>query len=196
MVASIIRSVPAKLAITLAGVSSPPAPAMTQLTGSSNQTPVFPTGASVLTLMESDRLTCCPDVSINPPLPLTAPPRAERVPAATVLASDQTVILPPLPVCMASALIMVCSPSTTFCAFGVALAWKSLPICTSPPPAAPLTSIRASPILICLENSSTCPPVCCGNFPEASNVPVTLIVPFSISPSRRMLPFLFSILRA
>ena len=62
--------------------------------------------AKVVTRAVSAMLTLAPEVSTSPPLPDWLPPRALMVPWNRVTSSAQTITLPPLPLVMASALIL------------------------------------------------------------------------------------------
>ena len=70
---------------------------MVRLVGSIVSRPVFPAGARVSTPPVMLR-PVLPLTSIWPPLPPSAPPRAERCPANTVCSVDSSAIAPPLPV--------------------------------------------------------------------------------------------------
>jgi len=60
------------------------------------------------------------DVSTNPPEPDGAPPPAKIVPANVVAVSDHTMTLPPLPLPVADALIVVAASTLTVVAVGMA----------------------------------------------------------------------------
>jgi len=70
-------------------------------TGSRSQVPALPVAllALVLICAVGARLTCPLElVSINPPLPVSAPPMDLRMPATVVCTWDQMAMAPPLPV--------------------------------------------------------------------------------------------------
>ena len=70
--------------------------------GSSNQVPARPAGAeaSAAWLTASSRL---PEVSMKPPSPPSAPPRALKFPCTLAVSSAQTTTVPPWPWAVASA---------------------------------------------------------------------------------------------
>ena len=160
---------------------SPPEAAIVKSVGSSNHVPAFPYGASVLTRVLSEIDRCLPEVSMNPPLPEVAPPRAVRMPATDVSPSDQTAILPPLPELIASALMLDSAPIMVAKAFCCGPApWKLPPASTVPPPVVPDASILAVIRPTRLPSSWTVPPLpATSPVPLASIVPDTSVVPLS-----------------
>src|SRR3984957_13337663 len=76
----------------------------TRFIGSTSHSPAWPFGADVLTRMPS-KLTLCPDVSTNPPLPPSGPPLAAIRPATLVRPFDHTTPLPQSPLRVGVALI-------------------------------------------------------------------------------------------
>ena len=104
-----------KLGLALTLVSLPPLWIVT-LFGSSNHWPATPRGAAASASPVACRLSLLL-VSMNPPSPPLAPPRADSVPAKPVYSSDQTMILPPWPLSVASACTVTCDPTTVRAAF-------------------------------------------------------------------------------
>jgi hypothetical protein len=85
-----------------------------------------------------------PETSASPPLPDSAPPRAEILPAKVVRSSDQTTTSPPLPLCPASALIVVAVSIVVDSArCSSPLPCRPPPIWIVPPPVAPEASTVA-----------------------------------------------------
>ena len=95
-----------------------PAAAITIFRGSSSHVPARPPGAVASTRAVSATTRFCrPDVSTNPPLPVSEPPRAKIRPANPVLPSAQTMTFPPSPEAVASAMISTPCPTTARLAF-------------------------------------------------------------------------------
>src|SRR5262249_56167931 len=63
--------------------------------------------------------TVCPGVSTNPPLPPLGPPLARMVPAKVVCVSDHRITLPPLPLPVDDALMVVPASTLTVDAVGM-----------------------------------------------------------------------------
>ena len=137
---AVITQLPGKLAPLIISISA----------GSNNQSPTRPFGAKVLTKIPftSKRY---PDVSINPPLPPCAPPRAINDPATCVNAKGfaklvKTIISPPSPRVnadtsrLAPDAIVVDTAGVKLC---VRVLGPPPPIAILPPPASPLTSSLA-----------------------------------------------------
>ena len=80
------------------------APVMVTSAGSSSHRPAAPWGAEALTLIPATS-SQWPEVSIRPPLPPCAPPRALMRPWARVVSLAHSTTVPPRPVLMASALM-------------------------------------------------------------------------------------------
>jgi hypothetical protein len=90
--------------LQVAIVAQVPAFAITvMLSGSSSHMPPSPAGAPVSTDALAPMVSVWPEVSINPPLPPSAPPRALARPLNIVSPTDHTTIVPPLPRVMAFA---------------------------------------------------------------------------------------------
>ena len=81
-----------------------PAPIVTSA-GSSSHVPGLPLGAPAFT-RRSDTSSQWPEVSIRPPSPPCAPPRAEMLPETRVESVDHSTTVPPLPWVIASAAIV------------------------------------------------------------------------------------------
>ena len=79
---------------------------VTSVSGSNSQRPPLPFGAPAPPRTPVASRMWWPEVSIRPPFPPRAPPRAQMVPCALVKPSDQTMTLPPSPRVMASALMV------------------------------------------------------------------------------------------
>ena len=106
---SVLRTLPPPLAAVQSGLL--PAlvvvlPLMMRLSGSSSQVPASPCGAEASSEPVMFRVIL-PEVSTNPPLPPFGPPLASMLPPNCVQSSAQTVTLPPLPLFVALALIVV-----------------------------------------------------------------------------------------
>ena len=86
------------------GANTPPvavasvvaAPEIVMSAGSSSQVPICPSGARVSTCSPATS-SHWPEVSIKPPSPPFAPPRADTWPSARVLPSDHNTTCPPSP---------------------------------------------------------------------------------------------------
>lgn len=136
------------------------------------------------------RLTL-PEVSTRPPLPPWAPPRARIRPSMRVLPSDQTTARPPLPLPVAETSMLAPLASVAFFARGSSpRPWKSPPMRTLPPCAAPRASMRA--VLAratCCPLTSTSPPFF---GPLTSILPATWMSPDLLTsatlPSRTSVP--------
>lgn len=122
-------------AVQVSLVFEPPLFIIVTFAGSKSHVPVAPCGAEVSTLIPFTANLLCPEVSINPPLPLKAPPLALKLPETLVKLSDQIIILPPLPLVKASAEICVFLSTDVFNALGCGPEpWKLPPIKIWPPP--------------------------------------------------------------
>ena len=145
------------------------------LYGSSSHVPARPSGAD-RSIASGRASSQPPEVSMKPPLPPAAPPRALKLPKARVAASLHRMILPPSPEPRASAVMLASRPKNTARAFGTD---ASLPSCpppsnTSPPLPWPETSTRApSSTPISRPSSRTCPPLPVS--PRALTVPRTML---------------------
>ena len=85
-----------------------------------------------------------PETSTKPPLPPFGPPLAEILPAMLVAASERTTTLPPLPLSVASALMVAPAAIRVFVA--VRVRSGIVPIETVPPPALPDALTTAVPL--------------------------------------------------
>ncbi len=135
-----------------------------------------------------------------PPSPSTAPPRADRLPAITVLSVDSTVIWPPLPERSASAATDAPGAMLTSWAAGAGVPTPPrarasvVPIATVPPPPRPealirLPAVRLTSPVAC---TATWPPrLRRSPMPRADMAPETIAAPPSASistvPPRRPL---------
>ena len=155
------------------------------LFGSSSNVPALPFGARVSTT-ERNCKVFLPDTSTNPPSPLWAPPRALMLPALRVWSSAQTMMRPPPPSTVASALSVAPASTNVRCALGTSglLPWKSPPTRMLPPPRSPLASSAApssSPTR--WPNTSIRPPT--PACPAARTVPETRASPPAACSSTR-----------
>ena len=114
--------------------------------GSSNHCPARPRGASVATA-GGRASSQPPEVSMKPPSPPAAPPRALRLPKARVARSLQRMMRPPSPLAVASARMRASGPKYTACELRrlASRPCRPPPTKACPPPPAPDTSTRAVP---------------------------------------------------
>ena len=141
--------------------SRPPVPvtSIVTSTGSSNQVPLLPLGAEA----SAARLTlscCLPEVSTKPPSPPWLPPRALMVPSTRVAPSAHTTTVPPLPLAVASARMLLAPSTRVVLALGRVPSppRTSPPTSTVPPPHGALTSRCASLRATLAPLTSTRPP--------------------------------------
>ena len=88
---------------------------------------------------------------------------AEIVPAKLVCLSDHTTTLPPVPLAVAFALIVLLASILTVRACGSGpVPWRPPPICTVPPPVAPEASSVAAFSAICCPVTVIAPPLPVG----------------------------------
>ena len=133
----------AEASVPVTPVSEPVA-WIVRLFGSSSSVPVLPAAARRSTDPVKSS-NCLPDTSTKPPSPLSAPPRAETLPANWVFLSDHITTLPPLPAVRASALIEAPASTVVVRAFRRSgdAPWKPPPMSTTPPPVLPDASTNA-----------------------------------------------------
>ena len=147
---------------------NPPTPpvlmplAMVTPAGSNSHRPALPKAAPASMRMPWASRLCLPEVSMKPPSPPWLPPRALMLPWAWVVASAQTMTLPPLPVSVASALRP--APASSVVVLALAMSglapWTSPPTRMVPPPLLPLTSITAWSVTLTFSpRTSTSPPL-------------------------------------
>ena len=98
--AAIVES--AVLLVPATIVPVPPVPTTSRLAGSRSQVPFTPWGERVLTVVLGAIVRLFPEVSMKPPLPLSAPPSAERRPVTRVFSAFAR-MFPPFPTVPASA---------------------------------------------------------------------------------------------
>ena len=120
-----------------------PVPSMVMLRGSSSQVPARPLLAAASMPEPSTERWFLPEVSIRPPSPPCAPPRAEMLAKVRVVSSLQRMTVPPSPRWVASARMVVPELATVIWELpwsAIWRPWKSPPMRTRPPPSAPETS--------------------------------------------------------
>jgi len=173
-------------AVRAALITNAAPPLMVMLVGSSSHLPLAPFTADASTKAVSPTSRSAPEVSIKPPLPPAAPPLAKMLPLKSVVPSDHTTAVPPLPLSIAlTSMVAPCSTVTLAARAIPAAPWAFPPILTVPPPILPLASIFApdatlmSPVVATV----TVPPFWPAALPEASMVPPTRML---LSPPERI----------
>ncbi|UZF28057.1 hypothetical protein Q2T91_06880 [Ralstonia pseudosolanacearum] len=164
------------------------------LYGSSSHRPPVPPPPPPATLTAMPSVSSAwPEVSTWPPLPPCAPPLADSDPCTLATSVPQTISLPPLPCRMALASIAAVGATYVAVALGSGPApWALPPISAVPPPAMPLTSIRApsnTPTLV--PSTLTLPPLPPPSGALASIWPLTWVRPATGSPISSIVPWLF-----
>ena len=174
---------PARLLLSTAPVTSPPLAAMVKSCGSINQSPLRPCGAKVSTRVPSSMWTCSPEVSMLPPLPPRAPPRALKPPAMLLAWLLHTAMEPPSPDCVASACNDAPASTVVLAACGRPSPPRAPPPTRMlPPPCAPEASTLPPTSTSRSESSCTLPPCT----PLASMAPLSTVLP--PLPTRRTTP--------